>query len=108
MQPTWLFGESHWEVGGMVSTTVPQSPQPGQCSAPREGSDSERRTLGLIAHCRAALTIAWKAAQLSLLNSSSVANKSFDIFCRGWAFMTHLHVKIIWVWSLGLLLFLVS
>lgn len=61
-----------------------------------------------LAHCRAALTTAWKAAQICLLNSNSDANKPFEIFCRGWAFMTHLHVKIIWVWSLGLLLLLLS
>ena len=50
----------------------------------------------------APLTVAWKTPRLCLVNGGSDANKSFEIFCHGWVFLTHLHVKIIWVsesWS---------
>ena len=62
-----------------------------------EGSDVEQRTLGLTVHRKATLTIAWKTPQIQPANSSSVATKFFEIFCCCWVFMTHLHVKIIWV-----------
>lgn len=94
-QPSCLENVICWNIKQLLS--VPWNPG---C---RGGALSCGRVLPLsrglwvkLAHFRAILTVAWKTPQLCLVNSSSVANKSFEIcYCRRVS-VTHLHVNIIW------------